>query len=249
VDAVGAGVAHLRPGDEVYGEAYGAFAEYVTTPSTVVDRKPANLSFAEAAALPLAANTALMGLRDSGRVRPGQRVLINGASGGVGLFAVQVGKWLGADVTGVCSSRNVELVDKAGADDVIDYTRSDFARVRRPFDVVFDLVGNRSLADLRRVLTPAGTLVLSGGGVYRGGSVLGPIALFLRAAAVSRFLRHRIEVLVAMPSLANLTTLRELAEAETLTPSIDRTYPLAQAGDAIRYLETEHARAKVILTM
>lgn len=247
VEAVGSGVT-LRPGDEVFGEAYGAFAEYVAAPSTVVERKPANLGFAEAAALPLAANTALTCLRDGERLRSGQRLLINGASGGVGLFAVQIGKWLGAEVTGVCRTRNAELVNKAGADDVIDYTRTDFARLRRPFEVVFDLVGNRSLRDLRRVLTPNGTLILSGGGVSKGGSVIGPMALFFKAAALSRFVRHRIEIPLAAPSVANLATLRELAEAGTLTPFIDRSYPLTQAADAIRYVETEHARAKVVLT-
>ncbi len=249
VEAVGRGVTRFRPGDEVYGEVDGAFAEYVCVPDGVVERKPANLTFEQAAAMPLAANTALMGLRDAARVRPGQHVLVNGASGGVGTFAVQIAKSFGADVTGVCSTRNTDLVRSIGADHVIDYTREDFTQGGRRYDVVFDLVGNRSLKDCRRALTPTGTLILSGGGVSNGGSLIGPVGLIIRGQLLSRFVRHRLLVLTATPSTENLATLRELAESAKLTPVIDRTYPLNETPDAIRYLETEHARAKVVITV
>jgi NADPH:quinone reductase-like Zn-dependent oxidoreductase len=250
VEAVGAAVTRLRPGDEVYGEADGAFAEYVCANENLVDVKPASLSFAQAAAIPLAGNTALMGLRDAGRVQAGQRVLVNGASGGVGTFAVQIAKAYGAEVTGVCSTRNVELVRSLGADHVVDYTSEDFARNGHLYDVVFDLAGNRTLRDLRRALTPAGALVLSGGGESKGGALIGPVGLIIKGSAASRFVRgQRIVILQAKQSPANLATLRELVESGKVTPVIDRTYPLAQAADAIRYLEVEHARAKVVVTI
>jgi len=249
VEAVGSDVQRFRPGDEVFGEADGAFAEYLCAPDGVVEAKPANLTFEQAAAMPLAANTALIGLRDVARVRPAQQVLVNGASGGVGTFAVQIAKSLGAEVTGVCSTRNVELIRSLGADHVIDYTVDDFARNGRRYDVVLDLVGNRSLTDFRRALTPAGTLVLSGGGVSRGGSMFGPMGLFLKSQLLSRFVRHRLLMLPSRPSKENLAALRELAESGKLTPVIDRTYPLSEAPEAIRYLEVEHARAKVVITV
>ena len=249
VEAVGSDVQRFRPGDEVFGEADGAFAEYVCAPDGVVEAKPANLTFEQAAAMPLAANTALIGLRDVARVRPAQQVLVNGASGGVGTFAVQIAKSFGAEVTGVCSTRNVDLLRSIGADHVIDYTVDDFARNGRRYDVVLDLVGNRSLTDFRRALTPAGTLVLSGGGVSSGGSMFGPMGLFLRSQLLSRFVRHRLLTLPSRPSKENLAALRELAESGKLTPVIDRTYPLSEAPEAIRYLEVEHARAKVVITV
>jgi NADPH:quinone reductase-like Zn-dependent oxidoreductase len=252
VAAVGAGVTRCRPGDEVYGDtghASGAFAEYVCVPEDAVAPKPATLTVEQAAAVPLAANTALMGLRDAGRVRPGGRVLVNGASGGVGTFAVQLAKAFGAEVTGVCGTRNVDLVRSLGADHVVDYRREDFSRDGRRYDVVFDLVGNRSLADLRRVLVPAGTLVLSGGGEYRGGSLVGPVGLLVRARLVSPFTRHRVVRLAEVPSSANLVTLAGLIDSGAVTPAVDRTYPLAEAAAAIRYVETEHARAKVVITV
>jgi len=249
VEAVGRGVKRFRPGDEAFGEIHGAFAEYVCVPDELVEPKPANLTFEQAAAMPLAANTALMGLRDAARVQPGQHVLINGASGGVGTFAVQIATAFGADVTGVCSTRNVDLVGMLGADHVIDYTRDDFTHNGRRYDVVFDLVGNRSLTECRRALTPAGTLVLSGGGVSNGGSLIGPVGLIIRGQMLSRFVRHRLRVLTATPSKENLAALRELAESGKITPVIDRTYPLSEAPEAIRYLEEEHARAKVVITV
>ena len=249
VEAVGRDVNRFRPGDEVYGEVDGAFAEYVCVPDDVVEPKPGNLTFEQAAAVPLAANTALMGLRDQARVQPGQQVLVNGASGGVGTFAVQIAKSFGAHVTGVCSTRNVDLVRSIGADHVIDYTREDFTRNGRRYDVVFDLVGNRSLTECRRALTPTGTLILSGGGTSEGGSLIGPIGLIIKGQMLSRFVRQRLLVLTVKPSRANLATLRELAESGKLTPVIDRTYPLIESPEAIRYVEVEHARAKVVITV
>jgi NADPH:quinone reductase-like Zn-dependent oxidoreductase len=247
VEAVGRDVDRLRSGDEVYGTASGTFAELVSA-RAVVERKPANLSFEQAAAMPVAGITALQGLRDLAGLGPGRRVLINGASGGVGTFAVQIAKVYGAEVTGVCSTRNAELVGSLGADHVIDYTAADFTR-GGPYDVVFDLVGNRSLSDLRRPLTPTGTVVLSGGGVSSGGSVLGPLGLIVTGRLQSRFVKHRVLELTAKPTGADLATLRELAESGRVTPVVDRTYPLEEAAEAIRYLEVDHARAKVVITV
>jgi NADPH:quinone reductase-like Zn-dependent oxidoreductase len=252
VEAVGRAVTRFRPGDDVYGDLGapdGAFAEYACAPADMVERKPANLTYEQAAAIPLAGTTALVGVRDAGRVRPGQRVLINGASGGVGTFAVQIAKAFGAEVTGVCSTRNADLVASIGADHVVDYTRDDFTRADRRYDVIFDLVGNRSLTEYRRVLAPRGTLVLSGGGVSRGGSLLGPVGLIIRGQLLSRFVRHRIVILTVTPGAANLAALTELAESGKLVAAIDRTYPLSEVPEAIRYVEVEHARAKVVITV
>jgi NADPH:quinone reductase-like Zn-dependent oxidoreductase len=249
VEAVGPAVTRFQLGDEVYGDADGAFAEYVCAPEHRIESKPANLTFEQAAAMPLAANTALIGIRDVAKLQPGQEILINGASGGVGTFAVQLAKAYGANVTGVCSRRNLELVRSAGADELIDYTTTDFARADRRYDVVLDLVGNRSLSDLRRVLKPGGLLVLSGGGVYQGGSLFGPMGLMMRGKLLSPFAGRRIVLLTVKASRQNLATLREFAEAGKVTPMIDRTYPLAATADAMRYLEGEHARAKVVITV
>jgi NADPH:quinone reductase-like Zn-dependent oxidoreductase len=234
------------------GDLDGAFAEYVCVPEGQVERKPANLTFEQAAAVPLAGCTALVGLRDAGRVVPGQRVLINGASGGVGTFAVQIAKALGAEVTGVCSARNAELVRSLGADHLVDYAREDFSRGGQRYDVVFDLVANRSLGDLRRVLAPSGVLVLSGGGVSRSGRphLAGPMGLTIKAQAASRFVRHRLHPLMNVPTNADtLAALRELIESGKVLPAIDRTFTLAEVPAAIRYLEVEHARAKVVITV
>jgi NADPH:quinone reductase-like Zn-dependent oxidoreductase len=238
----------LQAGDEVYGDADGAFAEYLCVTADAVGLKPTNLTFEQAAAIPLAGNTALMGLRDAAHVHSGQSILINGASGGVGPYAIQIAKAYGAEVTAVCRTRNVDLVRSVGADHVVDYTREDFARGPDRYDAVFDLVGNRSLADCRRVLRPGGVVVLSGGGVYTGGSLLGPLRAVLTGMVASRFARDRIVVLTAIPNRANLAVLRDMAESGQLTPVIDRTYPLAEVPAAIRYLEHEHARAKVVIT-
>ncbi|TQM33448.1 NAD(P)-dependent alcohol dehydrogenase [Nocardia bhagyanarayanae] len=248
VESVGRNVTRLKAGDEVFGEADGAFAEYVAAPEDVVAHKPARLTFEQAAAIPLAGNTALMGLRDLGQVQPGHRVLINGASGGVGTFAVQIAKAFGADVTGVCSTKNIEQALSLGADHVVDYTKDDFTTGTTRYDLIFDLVGNRSLIESRRMLTPTGKLVLSGGGVYRGGSIVGPMALMMTGMVLARF-AHWVDVLQVEQRAANLTALAELAEAGKLTPVIDRTYPLGEAASAMRYLETEHARAKVVITV
>ncbi|MFI7678203.1 NAD(P)-dependent alcohol dehydrogenase [Actinophytocola sp. NPDC049390] len=250
VAAVGRNVTEFRPGDEVYGDlgsAEGAFAEFAAVPKGQVARKPAGLTFEEAAAVPLAANTALMGVRDVADVQAGQRVLVNGASGGVGTFAVQLAKAFGAHVTAVCSTRNVDLVRGLGADAVVDYTREDFTTER--YDVVFDLVGNRSLTSLRRAAGPRGTVVLSGGGVYGGGSVVGPVGLIVRGQLLNAFVRQRLVVLGESPNTRNLDALRDLIEAGRVTPVVDRTYPLTDAAAAIRYVEEEHARAKVVLSM
>jgi NADPH:quinone reductase-like Zn-dependent oxidoreductase len=251
VEAVGHGVTRFQPGDEVFGdlrETDGAFAEFVCAPEALVERKPANLTFAQAAAVPLAASTALVGLRDVAKVQAGQRVLINGASGGVGTFAVQIAQAFDASVTAVCSTKNVDLIRSLGAD-VIDYTRDDFVRYG-PHDVVFDLVGNRSLSDLRRSLARGGTIVLSGGGVSGNGrpSLVGPMGLTIRGMMAQRF-SDGVRVLTAVPPGKNLGALRSLIESGKVNPVIDRSYPLSQAADAIRYVEREHARAKVVITM
>ncbi|HEY0636241.1 MAG TPA: NAD(P)-dependent alcohol dehydrogenase [Pseudonocardiaceae bacterium] len=246
VEAVGPAVTRLRVGDEVFGESEGAFAELVCAPEDVVAVRPEALPVEQAAALPLAGNTALLGLR---HVRPGDRVLVNGASGGVGTFAVQLAKAAGATVTAVCGPRNTDLVRSLGADMVIDRTRTDFTASGERHDTVFDLVGNRSLRALGRAVDPNGTLVLSGGGTSRGGSIIGPVALIIRGMAASRFVRHRLVVLNAAPTAANLAELAGLTTAGTITPVIDRTYPLSDAAAAIRYMETEHARAKLVLTV
>ncbi|ELS58717.1 NAD(P)-dependent alcohol dehydrogenase [Streptomyces viridochromogenes] len=249
VEAVGSGVTGLKPGDEVYGEADGAFAEFVCAKDGMVGPKPANLTFEQAAAIPLAGNTALIGLRDVARVQPGQAVLVNGASGGVGTFAVQLAKAYGAEVTAVCSTRNVDLVRSLGADHVIDYTREDFTRSGRRHDVVLDLVGNHSLAGFRRAVAPTGALVLSGGGVYEGGSLVGPMGLFFKRQLVAPFARQRLLELSARQTKATLAALCELAESGKMTPVVERTYPLSEAAEAIRYLEVEHARAKIVVTV
>jgi NADPH:quinone reductase-like Zn-dependent oxidoreductase len=251
VAEVGTGVTHVAPGDEVFGEtgmADGAFAEYVCAPAGQVAQKPAVLTFELAAAVPLAGCTALQALRDVARVQPGQRLLVNGASGGVGTFAVQIGKALGAHVTAVCSTRNVELVRSLGADDAVDYTVEDVS-ARQRFDVILDLVGNRRLRELRRVLTERGTLVLSGGGVFDGGSLVGPMALIIGGGLVGRVVRQRIQPFNATTTTERLTALARLAESGQVRPAIDRTYALTEVPAAVRYLESEHARAKVVVTV
>ncbi|HVK20578.1 MAG TPA: NAD(P)-dependent alcohol dehydrogenase [Actinokineospora sp.] len=252
VEAVGADVTRFRPGDEVFGDLGqrdGAFAEYACVPEDTVEPRPANLTFEQAAAVPLAGSTALIALREVAKVQPGQRVLINGASGGVGTFAVQIAKSFGAEVTGVCSTRNVDLVRSIGADHVIDYTKKDFTKNARQHDVIFDLVGNRSVSAYRRALTPKGALVLSGGGVSRGGSLVGPMSLLIRGQLVKPFIRQRVLTLDGAPTQETLATLRGLIESGEITPAIDRTYALSETAEAIRYLELEHARAKVVITM
>ncbi|MEP7055755.1 MAG: NAD(P)-dependent alcohol dehydrogenase, partial [Actinomycetota bacterium] len=212
----------------------------------LVARKPASLTFEQAASVPLAANTALQGLRDVGRIQAGQTVLINGASGGVGTYAVQIAKSFGAEVTGVCGTKNVDLVRSLGADHVVDYTQEDFSRSGRRHDIVFDLVANRSLSALRRALTPKGTLVLSGGG---GGRWIGPVGLIGRAVALSPFAGQRLAPLTEKQSTDDLDFLRGLIEAGKVTPVIDRTYSLSDAPEAIGYVYTGRTRGKVVITV
>jgi len=240
VEAVGENVTDLRPGDEVFGARSGSLAELVCGGKNFVP-KPAALSFEQAGSVAIAGCTALQALRDKGALEPGQRVLVNGAAGGVGTFAVQIAKSMGAHVTGVCSTQNVELVRSLGADEVVDYTTDDFARSGVRYDVIVDLVGNRSTADLRQALTPHGTAVLIGGS--------GKLHELLAPLVLGRFGSQRFVSFVAKINKDDLTTLGELAEAGTLTPLIDRTYPLEEAAEAIRYLETGHARGKVVVTV
>ncbi len=247
VEAIGANVTTFRPGAEVYGELEsGTFAEYVAAPASLLARKPANLTFEQAATVPLSGMTALLGLRDAGSVKPGQRVLINGASGGVGTFAVQVAKALGAEVTAVNSARNAGLARSLGADHVIDYAREDFTLGTTRYDVVFDLIGNHSLNELRGALTPKGTLVLSSG---TGGRVLGPMGRILKAVVISPFVSQKLSVFTQNGTTTSLDQLRDLIEAGLLTPAIDRTYPLAEVPAALRYFVEEHARGKIAITI
>jgi NADPH:quinone reductase-like Zn-dependent oxidoreductase len=248
VEAIGSEVTRFRPGDEVFGFVRaGGFAEYVSAPEELLALKPANLSFQQAATVPLAALTALEGLRDVGEIRSGQKVLIVGASGGVGTFAVQIAKWYGADVTGVCSSRNLEMVRSIGADSVIDYTQEDFTRSGEKYDLIFQLAGTASPAACRRALTPRGRLVLSSGD--SPGRFIGPIDRIMKAVLLSLFVGQTLRPLEAKPSSKDLQFLTELIEASSVTPVIDRTYPLSEAADAIRYLETGRARGKVVISV
>jgi NADPH:quinone reductase-like Zn-dependent oxidoreductase len=246
VEAVGDDVTGFQPGDDVFGRCSGAFADYVLGTGDKLVAKPERLTFEQAAAIPVAGVTALQALRDHGAVQAGQRLLINGAAGGVGTFAVQIAKAFDAHVTGVCSPRNVELVRSIGADDVVDYSTNDFSRTDRPYDVILDTVGNRSLRDLRRALTPDGTLVVVGGG---GGRLLGPIAQMARAFVVDRFVRQHIKPMMAEIRKPDLLVLSDLVEGGKITPVVDRTYPLRETAEAVRYLEGGHARGKVVITV
>ncbi len=248
VVAVGTGVTRFRPGDAVYGfVAHGGFAESIAIAEGALGPKPANLTFEQAAAVPLAGLTALQGLRDAGQVRPGQRVLIVGASGGVGTFAVQLARAFGAEVTGVCSTRNLDLVRSLGADHVIDYTREDFTQGKATYDLIFHLAGTHSPAACRRALTPTGTLVQSSGDSQ--GRWLGPMDRIITAALLSPFVSQRLSRLDTKPSQEDLAFLTDLIEAGKLTPVIDRTYPLCETAAAIRYLETGRARGKVVIAV
>jgi NADPH:quinone reductase-like Zn-dependent oxidoreductase len=244
VESVGAGATRLQPGDEVFGSCSGAFAEYVSAPEDSFVQKPAGVTFAQAAAVPSSALTALQGLRDHGRVREGQHVLVNGASGGVGTFAVQIARALGAEVTGVCSTRNVDLVRSIGADDVVDYTREDFTRRGVRYDVILDIAVGHSLSACRRALTDDGTYVLIGDA---GGRWIGGLGRFGRALALSPFVRQHLRAFVAAPSHDDLVVMAELLEAGKVTPVIDREYPLHDVPAAIRYVEEGHARGKVVI--
>jgi NADPH:quinone reductase-like Zn-dependent oxidoreductase len=252
VEAVGGNVRSFQPGDEVFGNSfargYGGFAERVAVPEDVLVEKPTNLSFEQAAAVPLAGMTAVQGLRDHGKVEPGQRLLIIGAAGGVGTFAVQVAKVLGAEVTGVCSDTKVELVGSLGADHVVDYTREDFLQRGQRYDVVFQLAGTASASELRRVLTPKGTLVGSSG--ESEGHWVGPLGRMFRAMALSPLVSQRLVNFTMKPDHDDLLFLKERIEAGDVEPVIDRTYDgLAHVPEAIRYLEQGHARGKIVITV
>jgi NADPH:quinone reductase-like Zn-dependent oxidoreductase len=251
VEAVGNGVTTLQPGDEVFGSSFmrgwGAFAECVCVPHDVLATKPANLSADHAAVVPVAATTALQGLRDRGRIEPGHKVLIVGASGGVGTFAVQIAKSFGAEVTGVCSTRNVELVRSLGADHVVDYTHEDFAQGGQRYDIIFQVSGTRSPSDCRRALAPKGTLVLISGDSE--GHWIGPVARVVKALLLSPFVSQKMVTYTVKPNTVDLQFLKELIEAGKVTPVIDRTYSLSQVPDALGYLEEGHARGKVVITV
>src|ERR1051326_4799283 len=250
VEAVGNKVTQFKPGDEVFGARTGAFAEYLAVAANRVALKPANMTFEEAASVPVAAITALQGLRDGGKVQPGQKVLINGASGGVGTFAVQIAKSFGADVTGVCSTRNIDLVKSLGADHVIDYTKEDFTKGEQRYDVILDNVGNHSLSDCRRVLTPNGIYVLIGGGGANEQGFLGAIGKALNAAIYQRFVKQKMGMMMAQPSTKDLTLLADMVQSGKLKTVIDRTYKsLDEVPEAIRYLEEGHARGKVVIAV
>lgn len=248
VEAVGTSVTQFKPGDEVFGVAPGAFAEYARATERRIALKPASVTFEQAAAVPVAAMTALQGLRDEGKIQAGQRVLINGASGGVGTFAVQIAKSYGAQVTGVCSTRNVELVRSLGADYVVDYTKENFWESEERYDLILDNVGTQPLSAFRRVLTPEGTLVMIGGGGPNEGKWIGPMARPVKALFMSPFVSQKMGMMLADTNNKDLTFMAELMEAKKVTPVIDRTYKLSEAAEAIRYLETGRARGKVIIT-
>jgi NADPH:quinone reductase-like Zn-dependent oxidoreductase len=251
IEAVGENVKMLRPGDEVFGSpfmsGFGAFAESVSISEDLLARKPTALSFEQAAAVPLAASTALQGLRDYGRIGPGHKVLIVGASGGVGTFAVQIAKSFDAEVTGVCSKRNVEMVRSLGADHVIDYTREDFTQCGQRYDLIFQLAGTRSPSECRRALAPKGTLVLSSG--ESEGRWIGPVGRIIKALALSPFVSQKMASFTVKPNKEDLRFLKQLIETGQLAPVIDRTYPLSETPEAIGYLENGHARGKVVITV
>jgi NADPH:quinone reductase-like Zn-dependent oxidoreductase len=248
VEAVGANVRDMRAGDEVLGRFEGSFAEYARAEADLVVPKPARLTFEQAAAVTMAGQTALRAIRDVGQVRAGHRVLINGAAGGVGSFAVQIATALGAEVTGVCSTRNIELVRSIGAAHVIDYTQEDFTDGRVHYDVIQDSVGNQPLSRLRRALTPTGTLVSNAGGGPEG-RVFGPIGGILRLLAVNVVVRQRLRPLPDTWTREHLLAVIALIDAGKLTPVLDRTFPLADTAAGLRYLEEGHARGKVVVAV
>jgi NADPH:quinone reductase-like Zn-dependent oxidoreductase len=246
VEAVGKDVTQFLPGDEVFGTCAGSFAEYATARKDKLAAKPANLTFEQAATVPTSGCAALQALR-VGKVQPGQKVLIIGAAGGVGSFAVQIAKAFGAAVTGVCSTRKVDLVRSLGADDVIDYTRDDFAATGRRYDLILDIAGNRSVSQLRRALAPRATLVIVGG--EGGGRWLGGIDRQLRATMLSPFVSQKLGTFVAKAKGEDLVVLTDLIEAGKVTPAIDKEYPLSEVPAAMRHLAEGHARGKVVITM
>ncbi len=247
VESVGKNVTRLQPGDEVFGIGKGTFAEYAPARENKLAHRPANLTFEQSAAVAISGLTALQGLRDKGRVQPGQKVLIIGASGGVGTFAVQIAKAFGAEVAGVCGAAKAEMVRSIGADHVIDYTSEDFAKGGQRYDVILDIGGNSSLARLRHTLTTKGTLVLVGG--EGGGRWLGVVSRLLRAMMLSPFVSQKLGAFVSSENHEDMLALKELIESGKVAPVIDRTYPLSEVPEAIRYLEGGHARGKIAVTV
>ena len=247
VEAVGRNVTQFKQGDEVFGSCRGAFAEYACTSESALVTKPNRVTFEQAASAPVAAFTALQGLRDKGRIQPGQKVLINGAAGGVGTFAVQIARWFGADVTGVCSTKNVEMVRSIGADRVIDYTQEDFTNSGQCYDLLFDCVGNHSFSACRRVLSPKGIHVAVGG--PSGRWMIGFLARLITGLVLSRLVSHKLAMVLTRWSKKDLTIMRELMEAGKVTPVIDKRYSLSEVPEAIRYVEEGHARGKVVITL
>jgi NADPH:quinone reductase-like Zn-dependent oxidoreductase len=248
VESVGKSVTRFKPGDEVFGDRDGAFGEYVSVRENgAMALKPTNMTMEQAAAVPIAGITALQALRDKGKVQPGQKVLINGASGGVGTFAVQIAKAYGADVTGVCSAKNIEMVKSIGADHVIDYTKEDFTQGSLRYDLIIDNVGNHSLSEYRQVLTPNGALVMVGG--PSDNSWLGPMTTSVKAYFVAPFVSQKLIFMLADANKDDLNVLRDLMQAGKLTPVIDRRYKLAETAQALGYLEQGHAKGKIIIAV
>ncbi|OLE69676.1 alcohol dehydrogenase [archaeon 13_1_20CM_2_51_12] len=244
VEAVGKDVTQFKPGDEVFGGCNGSFAEYACAREDRVALKPANLSFEEVAAVPVAAYTALQGLRDKGHIQPGQKVLVNGASGGVGTFAVQIAKSFGAEVTGVCSTRNLDMLRKIGADHVIDYTQEDFTKNGQRYDLILDAVGNHSVSDYKRALNPEGVCVVVG---FSGMSYM--IQHMIVGSFASKTGSKKISMMLTKPNKEDLIFMKQLLEDGKVVPVIDRRYPLSEVPEAIRYLEAGHAQGKVIITV
>src|SRR5713226_8454804 len=247
VEAVGSNVTQFQPGDAVFGLCGGAFAEYANASQSALVLKPDNASFEQAATVSLAGLTALQGLRDKGKIQPGQKVLINGAAGGVGTFAVQIAKSFGAEVTGVCSTRNVDMVRSIGADRVIDYTQEDFTKSGQRYDLFFDCVGNHSLSACRRVLNPKGICIMVGDRSGRG--MIGLLARLITALVLSWFVSQKLVTFLARPSKEDLSIMHDLMKAGKVTPVIDKRYSLSEVPEAIRYLEEGHARGKVVITL
>jgi len=249
VEAVGKNVTEFKPGDEVYGNKFGAFAEYVVATDKALALKPANLTFEQAASLPVAAITALQALRDHGKIQPGQKVLINGASGGVGTFAVQIAKSFGAEVTGVCSGRNAEMVRSLGADHVIDYTKEDFTKRAERYHLILDNVGSQPLSGFRRVLAPTGRYIVVGGGGVNDSRWAGPMIGVAKMLMLKPFVSQEMKMMLAEMNRKDLTVLADLIQVGKVKPVIDRTYTFSQLPEAIAYLEEGHARGKVVLTV
>jgi NADPH:quinone reductase-like Zn-dependent oxidoreductase len=249
VEAVGKNVTQFKPGDEVFGGKTGAFAEYVCVSEKGVVLKPANITFEQAGSVQIAGLTALQAVRDKAKVQPGQKMLINGASGGVGTFAVQIAKSFGADVTGVCSTRNLDMVRSLGADHVIDYTKEDFTKSGQRYDVILDNVGTQPLLSVRRALIPKGKYVMIGGGGTTDQGLIGPLFRPIKAMLLSPFVSQEMGMMMSNPTQNDMTMLADLMQSGKVTPVIDRRYKLSEVPEAMRYLEAGHARGKVVITL